>query len=457
MKYFIEGKRPLRGDVKVSGSKNATLPIMAATLLSAEEFTLSNVPDISDVHKMLEIMKHVGSEFHFENNVLRIQTETIKSHDIPFELVKSMRASLLLVGPLLSRCGSVGIGFPGGCVLGKRPVDTHLDAFRDLGVTVKEKDNFFDFNGTKAVSGMTVLKEISVTGTENMVMFASSLNDVSTIRLAAAEPHVQDLCNFLQAGGIPIGGIGTHTLSVQGGQMKGISYEIRSDYLEVGTLAIAAAATQGNIRIFGGHRHDLDALWQKMSEAGIFLDFSNGHIEVVGRTPIKPIAKVDTGIFPKFPTDLQAPFMVLMTEAEGVSKVFETLFEGRLSYLYELEKMGAKFEFMNSHQAIIWGPCRLRAARIESCDIRAGAAMIVAGLAAEGVTEVLNVNYIQRGYEKLDEKLRSLGAHIVLVDDAADLEHRSLKSYLEEAAGVVQSPGVSGQGVVNQPSLGMTG
>ncbi|MDP3976088.1 MAG: UDP-N-acetylglucosamine 1-carboxyvinyltransferase [bacterium] len=413
MKFLVDGGRPLKGRVRASGSKNAALPIIAAALLSDREFVLENVPDIGDIRTLLNIMEFLGSQYSFSGNTLRIRTPEIRTTDIPLDMVKTMRASILLIGPLLARAGHIRIGYPGGCVLGKRPIDTHLDAFRALGVKVSEADEMLEMNGEDASSGKVVLKEISVTASENLIMLAAGLKGITEIRLAAQEPHVQDLCRFLSSAGVRIEGIGSHILTVYGGSpLVGAEHRIRPDYLEVGTLAIAAAATQGDVTIEDMEQHDLDALWQKLSEAGVILDFDKQSVRVRGVKRLDPIAKLDTGIFPKFPTDLQSPFMVMMTQAHGVSKVFETLFEGRLNYLFELEKMGAKFEFLNPHQAIIIGPTPLRAASIASCDIRAGAGMLVAALMAKGLSEITSINYIDRGYEHLDEKLRSLGASI---------------------------------------------
>lgn len=431
MRFIVQGGKPLRGEVTVSGSKNAALPIIAATLLSSEEFTLKNVPDIQDIRSMLDIMRHIGSTFSFSDNVLKIQTSEIKNTKIPLDLVKRMRASILLIGPLLARAGEVQIGFPGGCVLGKRPIDTHLDAFREMGVSIREDGDDIFLEATHLKPGKVILKEISVTATENILMLAAGINGETEIRLAAQEPHVQDLCHFLISAGIFIQGEGSHVVTVRGGTaLHGIEHRIISDYLEVGTLAIAAAATCGDVVIHDVRIHDLDALWQKMKESGIILDFMEGSVRVRGVKRIEPVAKMDTGIFPKFPSDLQAPFMVLMTQAHGVSKVFETLFEGRLNYLFELEKMGARFEFLNPHQAIIIGPTPLKGAPIASCDIRAGAGMIVAALMAKGTTEITSINYIDRGYERLDEKLRGLGANIIRCQTEEDLkqEPRSLSS-----------------------------
>lgn len=431
MRFIVHGGRPLKGDVMTSGSKNAALPIIAATLLTDQECVLRNVPDIQDVRKMLQIMEHLGSEYEFADNVLKIQTAEIKTTEIPHDMVKTMRASLLLAGPMLARAKEISIGFPGGCVLGKRPVDTHLDAFKDLGVRVREEENMIHMDARDAKAGKTVLKEISVTATENILMFAAGLDGDSEIRLAAQEPHVQDLCHYLIESGVFMKGEGSHVLQVKGGNaIRGIEHRVVSDYLEVGTFAIAAAGTCGDVTIHGVREHDLDALWQKFHEAGVIMDFlDDSRVRIRGVKQLDAVAKLDTGIFPKFPTDLQAPFMVLMTQAHGVSKVFETLFDGRLNYLFELEKMGARFEFLNPHQALILGPTPLKGMPIASCDIRAGAGMVVAALMAEGTSEISSINYIDRGYERLDEKLRNLGAHIVRMQSEQDIElaaHRKL-------------------------------
>jgi UDP-N-acetylglucosamine 1-carboxyvinyltransferase len=435
MRYIIIGGKPLNGEVQVSGSKNAALPILAATLLTNQQVTLNNVPDIRDVRMMLEILAHLGADYSFSGNTIIIQTKKIRTTEVPYSMSKQLRASLLVVGPLLARAGMATIGYPGGCVLGKRPIDTHLDAFSDLGVKVEERNDMIQLKGKKMAAGKIVLKELSVTGTENVLMVASRLEKTTELRLAAIEPHVQDLCHFLVSIGVKMKGIGTHSLNITGSEdLHGADYTITSDYLEVGSLAIAAAATNGDVRIRGCRRHDLDALWQKLREAGVHVDFEDDLVRIVGTDTLKPIAKLDTGIFPKFPTDLQAPFMVLMSKANGVSKVFETLFEGRLSYLFELEQMGARVEILNPHQAIVVGPTALTGTTVASCDIRAGTAMIIAGLMAEGTTEVTNIKYIDRGYERFDEKLRALGADILRVQSEADLEQRTISRRASEAA-----------------------
>jgi UDP-N-acetylglucosamine 1-carboxyvinyltransferase len=413
MYYLVKGGQPLKGEVTPSGSKNAALPIVAATLLTDEKHIIDNVPDISDIRTLLRIMEFIGSEYTFEKNRLEIQTKKVKNTSIPHELVSKLRGSIVLLGPLLARCQEVEMAFPGGCVIGRRPIDTHLDALKELGVSIFASPNKIRMTTTGLVGSDITLKEISVTATENLIAAAALAEGVTTVRLAASEPHVQDVCHFLEACGTSIEGIGSHTLVIEGkNKLKGVNHRVIADYLEVGTFAIAAAATEGDITINDGRKHDLDILWQKLEEAGVRIDFKGEKVRVIGPKRLSPIRKVDTGIFPKFPTDLQSPFMVMLTKAEGVSKVFETLFEGRLNYLFELEKMGARIEFMNPHQALIIGPIQLRGTEIASCDIRAGAGMIIAALMAEGETTITNINYIERGYENIHKKLKGLGADI---------------------------------------------
>jgi len=267
------------------------------------------------------------------------------------------------------------------------------------------------------------MPEISVTATENAIIAAALAQGKTEIRLAAAEPHVQDLCRMLVKMGVKISGIGSHELIIEGVKsLKGVEHEVIGDYLEVGTLALAAVLTRGEVTLEGINVRDLDIFWHKLEQCGAKFDLAENRVTFYPVEKFQAVKKLQTGVFPSFPTDLQAPFAVLLTQAEGVSKIFETLFEGRLNYLFELEKMGAKVEFLNPYQAIIIGPAKLRGLPIASCDIRAGAAMVLAALVADGETELNNVYYIDRGYERLDEKLRSLGAKIERVGVRSEVE-----------------------------------
>lgn len=410
--FLITGGEPLNGEVRVSGSKNAALPIIAASLLTDEPVILHNVPDIADIYTMQHILHFIGVETEFENNILKIHAKGVANVEIEHELVSKLRGSSLLLAPLLVRNGDVRLAYPGGCVLGKRPMDAHLQAFEALGAKVLESEEILHLRCDKLVGAAFTMTEASVTATENAIIAAVLAEGKTVIRLAACEPHVQDLCNFLVTMGAEIEGIGTHKLKIHGvKKLHGTDYRVTSDYLEAGTLVLAAAITQGTVDVLDVVPRHLDIFWQKLREVGVHFELGEDMVRVLPSKHLKAI-RLQTAIFPSFPTDLQAPFATLLTQAEGTSFIFETLFDGRLQYLYELEKMGLKPKILNPYQAEIEGPVQLRGASVNSCDIRAGAAIVLAALAAEGQTEVSNIYYIDRGYEKLDEKLNSLGAKI---------------------------------------------
>lgn len=417
-KFIIEGKRPLHGKVTISGSKNATLPILASSLLTDEPCTFHNVPDIADIHTLLTLFTILGVKTSFEKNTVKIHAEKIKPIFLDHGLVGKMRASALLAGPLLARSQEVDMAFPGGCVLGKRSLSVHTYALKRLNCDILDETKNFRVKTKKLKGGCIVMPEMSVTATENAVMAATLAEGETEIRLAACEPHVQDLCHCLNKMGAKIRGIGTHHLIIEGvKKLKGVEYTITGDYLETGTFAIAAAATQGEVMLDGIQTRYLDSFWQKLEETGAKFELHNDKVQFFPTKKLNAIKMLRTAVYPSFPTDLQAPFTVLLTQANGVSKIFETLFEGRLNHLFELEKMGAHVEFLNPHQAIIIGPTTLKGIPIASCDIRAGAAMVVAALIAEGKTEISNIKYIDRGYENLDGKLRVLGAEIERIND----------------------------------------
>ncbi|MEK7545292.1 MAG: UDP-N-acetylglucosamine 1-carboxyvinyltransferase [Patescibacteria group bacterium] len=417
-KIIITGGKKLQGNIKVSGSKNSALPLMCAALLARTSTTLTNVPEIEDTKSLIKIFESIGVVIEKNGNTLVIHPEKITTEKPSDELVKKMRAAALLAAPLLVRNGKVDMAFPGGCVLGKRTLHAHTFVFEKFGATILEQEKALKLEATKLHSAEIVMPEASVTATENALMIAASLEGKTEIRLAACEPHVQDLCEMLNKMGAQIEGIGTHTLIIHGTKnLHGVTHEIMGDYLEAGTFAVAAAITGGDVTISGLSMHHLDSFWQKFEEAGVPYEIKGDTIRIQGSQKMKAIAMIKTAVHPNFPTDLQAPFAVLLTQAEGVSKIFETLFDGRLSYLFELEKMGARFEMLNPHQAIIIGKTELTGADIASCDIRAGAAMILAALAAKGQTSISNIVYIDRGYERIVEKFQSLGADIERIQE----------------------------------------
>lgn len=410
---LVQGGRPLNGTVKIGGSKNAVLPILAATLLADSICTLDNVPNISDVHSFLQILEGLGAKTSFEGGRVTVDPTYIQVGTVEPHLVKHMRASILLLGPLLGRFKEVILAYPGGCVLGKRSVHAHLHALTAFGAEVVESSEAIHLRTDELTSTSIIMAEASVTATENAIMTAVCIPGRTEIRWAAMEPHVQDLCEFLVKMGADIQGLGTHTLIIEGGKpLHGAQHTVIPDYLEAGTFILAGVLTRGELTVENCPVAHLDSFFQKLEEVGARFTCTQNTVHITPHDGLHALAKLQTSVYPGFATDLQAPFAVLLTQCEGESRIHETLFEGRLGYLAELEKMGAKTEISNPHQAIVRGATPLRGAHIFSSDIRAGAAMVLAALVANGETRISDINYIDRGYEELDAKLRSLGASI---------------------------------------------
>jgi len=414
IRYQITGGVPLQGEITISGSKNAALPMIAGSVLAAGETVLRNVPRLRDTEIMLSILEFLGAETSFQEGTIRIRTDKLVSKAIPAEYVSRLRGSIVLLGPLLARFGVVEMSYPGGCVLGKRPVEAHVQALEQMGAQNMSTPDVLHLQGALKPSHV-VLPEFSVTATENAIWAASILPGETRIDIAAAEPHVQEVAKMAVAMGAEIDGIGTHTLRIRGRKdLHATEHRVPFDYLEAGCFVIAALVTHGKLRL-----HDIDiehlvSFLDTVRRAGGIWKYNAAEktLLVDGELSFLNAMKVQTLVFPGFPTDLQAPMGVAMTQAKGVSRIFETLFEGRLAYLYELEKMGAHIEILNSHQALIIGPTTLRGRLVASNDIRAGAAMVLAALCAEGKTTITDVRYIERGYDRLDEKLTSVGAKI---------------------------------------------
>lgn len=414
IRYQITGGVPLQGEVTISGSKNAALPMIAGAVLADGVTTLTNVPRLRDTELMLQILEFLGCTTSFVDGTVTIDTANIQSKPIPAEYVSKLRGSIVLLGPLLARFGVVEMSYPGGCVLGKRPVEAHVVALEQMGAENMSTPEVLHLQGQLKPSHV-ILPEFSVTATENALWAAAVFDGETRIDIAAAEPHVQACARMAQAMGAEVEGIGTHTLVIRGKKnLTAGTHRVPFDYLEGGCFVIAGLVTRGKLRLkdvdIEHLRFFLDVIrrmggvWKYTPEDKTL--FVDGELSFLNAT------KVQTMIFPGFPTDLQAPMGVAMTQAKGVSRVFETLFEGRLAYLYELEKMGAHIEILNAHQALIIGPTPLKGRTVASNDIRAGAAMVLAGLCAEGQTTITDVRYIERGYDKLDEKLKTLGAKI---------------------------------------------
>ncbi len=417
MKFKIEGGYSLNGEIKVGGSKNEALAIIAATILINGKTKLTNVPEITDVEKMLKLLESMGAKVKRNKNKIEIDSSTISSTEPDFDLVRCIRASILLIGPLLARFGKIKIPQPGGCFIGSRPVDTHFKAFENLGVRIREHPPFYILEAPNGISpGKIILEEMSVTATENVIMAASITPGTTEVRLAATEPHVENLILFLNKAGAKIKGGGTHNLIIEGVKnLSEIEFEISPDPIEAATFAIAGAITKGDILIKDINPNYLDMFFLKFKSAGgnfkIIQKNKLADLHIMPATMFKAI-NIRTDIYPGFPTDLQAPMAVLMTQAHGTSRIFETMYEGRLNYLKELIKMGANVSIQTPHQALITGPTPLYGKEITSLDLRAGATLILAALIAHGTSVINQAEIIDRGYEKIDEKLKSLGAKI---------------------------------------------
>lgn len=417
-KFYITGGKRLSGDVVVPGSKNAALPILAATLAISGVSTLQNVPELSDTVECINIMKSLGAKITTTGKTIEIDaSDIVCTSSVSHPYISKMRASILFLAPLLVRCGEVKMPFPGGCVLGKRSVDTHLNAFVALGAEIVESTEYLHLRLPKKrfIGGTIVMPEISVTATENAIIAASFAEGVTQIRLAAAEPHVQNLCEFLQSAGVCIEGIGSHTLTIHGiTSSYKAAIKITSDYLQVGTFLLAGVLTDSELVIHESEVSHLDSFLERLAFAGanFVCDEHKKTITTKPRTKDLRSTDIQTGVFPKFPTDLHPQFAVLLTQCQGTSKIFETLFERKFAYLLELEKMGADVTIQNPHVFLIQGPTKLKASPVASQDIRAGAAMLLAALIADGETEISNIHYIHRGYEHIEETLRNLGAEI---------------------------------------------
>lgn len=415
--FIIHGGRPLSGEARVFGAKNAALPILAATLLTQEPCTIGNVPRIKDVERILMLIESLGAKVSWTGTrEVTVHAKDLDEETFRREIVPQLRASVLLIGPLLARFGYVDIPYPGGDQIGARPIDVHLEGFSALGVRVEEHEGGVRLTAGE-FSGFGVrhvaLKEFSVTATENLLLFASSLPYPVTISLAAAEPHVEDLCIFLEKLGAKISGKGTHTITMLGSQkLHGGTHVLIPDTIEAGTFLVAAAATKGELLVRPVVVDHLLAIIGKLRAFGASVSFpEQGSVRVTSSGKLTG-TRVQALPYPGIPSDLQAPLGVLGTQADGVTHIHDPLYEGRFRYVGELERMGARAFVANPHEAYIMGPSKLFGIDIPALDIRSGAALVVAGLLAEGETVIHDAQIIDRGYERLEERLRELGADI---------------------------------------------
>lgn len=410
-RLVIAGGVPLKGEIPVFGAKNAALKMMAAALLTKDDVILHNVPDIRDIQMMAGVLESLGGVVKRENHTLTINCRGLKSSTPNKELSKHFRASIVVAGPLLASAGKVELYQPGGCLIGARPIDFHLNAFRQFGGAVKEKGDCFQISGPLKPSEVT-LDDLTVTGTENTLMAAAGINGQSTIRQCVVEPEIGDLLSLLSKMGAKVTGTGTSVVKIEGsGKLHGAEHTVMPDRIEAGTFLIAAAATKGEVLVTGCRPHHLDAVLRKLTRMGVSLTANIDSIAVKPTKAILPV-NITTNVYPGFPTDLQAPMAVLLTQAEGTSRVFETIFEGRLGYAEELKKMGAHLSVEDAHTLLVYGPTPLHGRSVDSVDLRAGATLVIAALLAKGETILDHAEILDRGYEKLEERLSAAGAQI---------------------------------------------
>jgi len=418
-KFIIKGGNTLSGAWQVQGMKNAATPIVASTLLTEKECIIHNIPRIADIHQMLAILEYLGASIKWDNeHTLRISTQDIKTHELPYKLAKSMRSSVLFIGSMLSRCGEVIIPEPGGCSIGNRPLDVHFKALEALGAEItRREDGYYIISGSQLQAGNIELIEKSVTATENAMMAASSINGTSTIKNSAQEPHVECLGNFLESIGVKVIGAGTSEITITGtDNLKGTEFEVIPDMLEVGTIAVLGALCGDEISIAPVVPVHMRVVREKLEQAGVHIkETDNSWIVKNSKKELRSFV-VETSPFPGFPTDLQAPLGLLATQSLGTSTIYDPMFENRLGYVEELIEMGARAKIKDAHTAIIKGPQQLKGKVLDALDLRAGATLVIAGLIGEGQTIISKAEIIDRGYEKIDERLRSLGADIVRVD-----------------------------------------
>lgn len=417
-KLLIQGGVTLDGEIRISGAKNAVLPILAATLLAEGTAIVENVPHLHDVTTTVELLGCMGVTVVIDEKLsIEVDSSTIENHVAPYHLVKTMRSSILVLGPLLARFGEAEVSLPGGCAIGSRPVNQHIKGLQDMGADIEVKNGYIHATAKRLKGARMVMEMVTVTGTENLMMAATLAEGTSVIENAAREPEVVDLARFLIAMGAKIEGAGTDTITIEGVEkLHGTRYRVLPDRIETGTYLVAAAITGGKIKVKDTDPTLLDAVLDKLKEAGAELEVGEDWISLDMKGKRPKAVNVRTAPYPAFPTDMQAQFAALNTIAEGTSTIVETVFENRFMHVQELRRMGADIE-VEGNTAIIRGVDQLSSAPIMATDLRASASLIMAGLVAEGETEVQRIYHIDRGYEIIEEKLASLGANIRRMTD----------------------------------------
>jgi UDP-N-acetylglucosamine 1-carboxyvinyltransferase len=414
-KFVIRGGNPLLGTIRVSGAKNAALPAMAAALLTEEPVILENVPQVRDIETTRKLLAAMGAEVELgygrAHHRTTICCRTLTSPEASYDLVKTMRASTLVLGPLVARCGRAHVSLPGGCAIGARPIDLHIKGLEELGARITQEHGYVEAKADRLQGAEVVFDKITVTGTEDLLMAATLADGETIMQNCAREPEVADLADLLNKMGARIEGAGTSTIRIQGvTRLHGAKHRIIPDRIEAGTFIIAGALTAGDLHVVGCEPHHLDALLQKLTEVGVKLAHNGDTIRVVGTDTLKS-SDVVTEEYPGFPTDMQAQYMALATQADGTSIITENIFENRFMHAQELVRMGANIK-IEGRRAIVRGKTPLSAAAVLASDLRASASLVIAALVAEGESIIDRVYHIDRGYEHIEEKLRSVGAQI---------------------------------------------
>jgi len=417
-KFVIKGGRPLKGTIEVKGAKNAALKVLAASLLSDEEWIISNVPQIEDIFRLVELLKGIGVQVENDSgDVYRLKATNILTSYLEPDIAQKLKGSIVMAGPLLARSGQAFIPYPGGCVIGQRPRDMFLDGFKSFGAEVRENRKGYHLVVKKLKGARFIFSKISVTATESLMLTAVLAQGKTILKNAACEPEIPALADFLNKCGARIKGAGTQTIEIEGNSrlLKKGAVKIIPDRIEAGTFALLAAATNGQMKITNCQPEHLEVLWALLEKAGVNFELGKDYILVKPAKKLKAV-NIKTHEYPGFATDLQAPFTVLMTQAQGVSLIHETIFEGRLFYTDTLNQMGANIIMADPHRVLVNGPTKLYGRKIISPDIRAGIALVIAALIAKGKTEIDNIYQIDRGYERIEERLQKLGADIKRIE-----------------------------------------
>lgn len=411
--FEIIGGKKLKGSVKIAGNKNSVLPIMAACLLTNGTCVLKNVPQISDVEVMIKLLEIAGAKIKRVNqSTLEISCINIGKTQFPNELTEKLRAAILLLGPMLSRTGHIHMGYPGGDIIGRRPLETHIQALTALGAKISQTGDHFEADAVKLKGAEIFLQEASVTATENAIMAAVLAKGQTVIKRAASEPHVTDLCNFLISMGAEISGVQSNILSITGVDvLRPTTYTIQADHIEVGTFMILAAVTKSELEISPVDPSDMDMVFLTLEKFGVKYRLNGSTLKVL-KSNLKAIEKVVTDVWPGFPTDLIAPTIVLATQSKGVTILHDWMYESRMFFVDKLLSMGAKVEIADPHRVLVYGPTKLTGQKLDTPDIRAGMALVIAALIANGKSQISRAELIERGYENIVERLKALGANI---------------------------------------------